>query len=103
MEIRLLHTDDCHVWKEALSQLESALAEVGLAVKYEVINVKSTEEAQKYKFAGSPSIQIDGEDIDPRAKGIKTYTVVACRPYFYNGKSFDYPPKEMLVEELKKL
>lgn len=99
-KIRLLHTEGCHVYHQTFDELEKALKEKGLPVQFEVILITSEEEAEKYKFFGSPSIQVNEEDIDPKAKMVTKYGISACRPYFWKGKSYDYPPKEMIIEAL---
>lgn len=101
MKIQLLHTAICHAWKESLSILEDTLKTEGLEVKYEIILIETEEQAKAYKFSGSPAILIDGIDVDPMARNVKTYSIQSCRPYFYRGKSYDFPPKEMILEALK--
>ena len=101
MKILLLHTADCHAWQAAEIELEKALKEVGKPVAYEVILVDSQELAVKNKFLGSPTIQIEGKDVDPAADKITNFTVEACRPYFWQGKSFDFPPAEMIIAALR--
>lgn len=101
MKIQLLHTADCHAWKDSLSILEDALKTKGLEAKYEVILVETEDQAKIYKFSGSPTMFIDGVDADPLARNIKTYSVSSCRPYFYKGKTYDYPPKEMILDALR--
>lgn len=100
MKIQLLHTVDCHVWRDSLSVLEDALKIKGLEVKYEVILIEKEERAKEYKFSGSPTILVEGIDVDPMARNVKTYSVSSCRPYFYQGKTYDFPPKEMILETL---
>ena len=85
-----------------MDELETALDEVRLPVKFIMIRIDKLADAKKMKFAGSPAIHIDGEDIDPKAREIKKFAVVACRPYYYEGKSYDWPPKSMIVDALKK-
>lgn len=101
MTIQLLHTVDCHAWKDALVILEQALKEAGQGVRFEVVLIETPQDAQKFKFLGSPTIMVNGIDVDPRARNVTSFAVAACRPYFYNGKSHDYPPKEMIIEALK--
>lgn len=99
--IRLLHTEDCHAYHEAFDELERALKEKGLPVKFEVILITSGKEANEHKFFGSPAIQVNGEDVDPKAKMVTKYGASSCRPYLWKDKSYDYPPKEMIAEALK--
>lgn len=99
--IRLLHTADCHAYHYALDELEKALKEKDLPVKFEVILITSEKEANDHKFFGSPAIQVNGEDVDPKAKMVTRYGASSCRPYLWKGKPYDYPPKEMILEALK--
>lgn len=101
MKIQLLHTADCHAWKDSLSILEDALRNKGVEIKYEVMLVETEDQAGMYKFSGSPTILIDGIDVDPMARNVKSYSVSSCRPYFYQGKTYDFPPKEMILEASK--
>lgn len=98
-----MHTRDCHIWQKSQTVLEEALTDLNMDVTYEVLLVKSQEEAEKYKFGGSPTIQIDGVDVDPMAKNITKYTLSSCRNYVYKNKFFEFPPKEMIVAALGKI
>lgn len=100
MKIQLLHTLDCHAWRDALVVLEEALKEAQEEIKFEVTLVENNEQAQRFKFLGSPTILVDGQDVDPMAKKATNFAVVACRPYFYKNKTYDYPPREMILEAL---
>lgn len=41
--------------------------ELGFAPTIEIILVESTEEAQRLRFLGSPTIRVDGHDVEPGA------------------------------------
>ncbi len=101
MTIKLLHTDQCHIWKTALDELEAALAELGTPVSYQIVRIDSTEQAHQERFSGSPTITIDGVDVDPAARNLTNFGVSSCRPYLYEGQSFEYPPKLMILTALK--
>lgn len=100
-KIRLLHTQGCHTYHQAFDELEKALKEKGLPVRFEVVLITCEKEAEENKFLGSPTIQVNGEDVDPKAKIVTKYSISLCRLYFWKGKSYDYPPKEMILEALK--
>jgi hypothetical protein len=99
--VRLLHTEACHAYHQAIDEIEKALKEKGLPVKFEVILITSQDQVDLYRFFGSPTVQVNGEDVDPKAKMVTKYGMSSCRPYFWNGKSYDYPPKEMIMEALR--
>ncbi len=102
MKIQLLHTLDCHAWRDAFIVLEVALKDAHEAIRFEVILVENNDQAKRFKFLGSPTILVEGQDIDPMAKNATSFAASACRPYFYKGNSHDYPPKEMILEVLTK-
>lgn len=99
--IRLLHTEGCHAYHNAFDELEKALKEKGLPVKFEVILITSGKEVNEHKFFGSPAIQVNGEDVDPKAKMVTNYGASSCRTYRWKNTSYDYPPKEMIMGALK--
>ncbi|HHT9161927.1 MAG TPA: DF family (seleno)protein [Candidatus Brocadiia bacterium] len=100
IDIRLMHTPGCHSWKDALKVLEEAMAEVGIKSTISVNIIETDEDAVQFKFVGSPTIQINGEDVDASSKRVTQYKAASCRLYFYEGRSYDYPPKEMIINAL---
>lgn len=101
MRIQLIRNDGCHIWQTAEAELRAALAEAGFQVEPEIVVVKNDEDAKKFRFFGSPQITINGHDLDPTAENFNQHQVLGCRIYIWNGKMYEYPPKEMIVEKLK--
>lgn len=99
--IQLLHTESCHSYQEALVGIKEALKELGLSAEIEVTLVDSPEKARAYKFLGSPTIKINGLDLEPELEATENFSMNACRTYVYEGSLYHYPPKEMLLEVLK--
>jgi hypothetical protein len=65
VQIRFLYSEQCPSHDEALERLRTVLHEEGIQADIEVIRVETFEEARRYRFSGSPTILIDGNDIDP--------------------------------------
>ena len=101
LNIQLLHTLDCHSYQKAINELEGALEEVGLPVRYEVILVNSRVVAEEHRFIGSPTIRINDVDIEPEAAGVEKFSLCSCRPYFWKDKFYDYPPKDMILSAIR--
>lgn len=101
--IQLLHTESCHSYQEALVEIKEALEELDLQAEVEVIPVDSPEKAQAYKFLGSPTVKINGLDLEPELEATGNFSLNACRTYIYEGVLYHYPPKEMLLEALRPL
>ncbi len=73
MRVELLYTDDDPGYMTARQNLVEVLSEDAFETPVQMIAVGSLEDAQLLGFPGSPTIRIDGEDIDPEsATGIGT-------------------------------
>jgi hypothetical protein len=99
--IEFLYYDDCPGYPEALDILKEVLSEEHVKVEVNMIRVMNEDEAKRLKFIGSPTIRINGEDVEP---GIEQSAEFRghCRVYFYHEQVFEWPPKEMIREALKK-
>ena len=97
MKVTFLHTADCHIWKTAINELEEALTEAKLEIKYDVVQVTSQTQAEKLKFTGSPTVLINGKNVDKMKRKINQFTNSGCAIYFWKGKTYEYPPKEMIT------
>ena len=61
MNVTLLYFDDCPNWRVTDGHLQALTGEIaGLEVAH--IEVTTPEDAERYRFRGSPSILIDGRD-----------------------------------------
>ena len=77
MTVTVLYFDGCPNWELARDRAEEALRVVGASEAVGLQRVESVEEAERFRFAGSPTILIDGEDRFPGAGDV----AMACRLY----------------------
>lgn len=101
LTIDFLYYNDCPHYPEALDILKDVLSEEHIKVDINMIQVANVDEAQQLKFLGSPTIRINGEDVEPET-GQRTEYQGHCRMYLYQGQLFSWPPKEMIRDALKK-
>ena len=66
MKIEFLYFKDCPAYKPALSLLEQVLLEADTDTAISKIEVTTQELAMQHRFLGSPSIRINGKDIEGR-------------------------------------
>lgn len=97
----LLHNRDCHVWEKFLKELETWLREKEIGGTVEVREVATDEEARALRFFGSPQLTIDGKDVDPMAEKMSNFHAIGCRLYFWEGKTFEFPPLPMIEQALQ--
>ncbi len=66
MRVELLFWEGCPSHPRALAELRAAMAEVGLDPSEVVVReVRTQAETTRERFAGSPTIRIDGVDVQP--------------------------------------
>jgi len=94
MKIELLYFDGCPNHEPALEVLRQVLAEDGVDAPVETVNVTSDEQAVRHRFLGSPSIRIDGRDVEKEARAADFGR--GCRIYLWNGTPKGYPSREMI-------
>lgn len=94
---------------EALSKVSTVLEATGVEVLVNKINVISEELAKQYQFISSPTIRLNGRDIQMDVKeslcescGDLCGDEVDCRIWVYQGKEYTVPPKAMIIEALLK-
>jgi hypothetical protein len=79
MNVELLYWEGCPSHPRALADLRAAMADLGLDPSTVVLREIDTREgAERERFVGSPTIRIDGNDI--QSPGEEPYGL-ACRVY----------------------
>jgi hypothetical protein len=101
--IELLYTNDCKAWPMVLVNLKKALKQLGIKEKPRLIAIDTIEQAELYNFFSSPTIHIEGVDIDPHSRHINKRGLGCDRPYFYAGKAWKVPPVEFIMTNLHEL
>jgi hypothetical protein len=95
VEVELLYWAGCPSHPEALAMLQ---AELGEDVPVTAREVVSEEQAAAERFAGSPTIRVDGEDLFP----IDDPPGLTCRVYrLADGRYSPTPDPDELRERLR--
>lgn len=82
MKVELLYFDGCPNWTVTEQRLRTALDLVGVSAGIEHCQVDSQEQAKRHRFAGSPSIRINGKDPFLSASAAFELT---CRDLLHSG------------------
>ena len=80
MKTELFYFDDCPSWQQALENLKRALELEQLPDEVEMIQVTDPADAQAKRFVGSPTIRIDGTDVEGPDAETHGYAY-GCRVY----------------------
>ena len=76
------------------------MAEENVRAEIEVIKVETDEQAQHLRFIGSPTIRVDGQDIDPPPPD--AYYALTCRAYrLDDGRISPLPSPDLIRRALQ--
>jgi predicted nucleic acid-binding protein len=99
VRIDFLFWRECPSHPEARELLDDVLAARGIGAEVVEHEVFTEEEAQELSFPGSPTIRVDGRDID--AAGAAARPALTCRIYHLpDGRVSPIPSREQLEEAL---
>ena len=100
MKTELYYFDGCPSYQQALDNLKEALELEALPADVAMIRVDSPDDAQAKRFIGSPTIRIDGADVEGPEAEQKGYGF-GCRIYADNGSSAGWPSVERIRHALQ--
>ena len=100
MRIEILYFEGCPTHDAAVSLVEETLDRLDVDAEVHEIDVETDDRAQELGFLGSPSIRVDGVDIDPDAKVDGPYGR-SCRVYEGSDGLTGVPPAEWLENAIR--
>ena len=98
-KVEFLFFKSCPGHKQALINLKAALQDSGIKAHLVLTNVTTEAQAMKVGFQGSPSIRVNGKDLEGRNEG----HYYGCRIYQIDGKITPTPTKEFIQEKVREL
>jgi hypothetical protein len=101
MKITFLFYEDCPSHDAALDRLRQVMTEESVQAEVQIIKVETEEQAQRLHFVGSPTILVNGRDIDPPPPD--AYYALTCRAYrLEDGRISPLPSPDMIRQALKR-
>jgi hypothetical protein len=100
MLIEMLRTEDCPNAGPYLPRLRRLVADAGVTEPVRVRIIDDPEQAQRERFLGSPTVRVDGRDIDPGADHRQDYGL-SCRLYGGPDGLRGTPPDEWVLGPLR--
>lgn len=92
MTIQVLYFAGCPNHPPTVALVREVLTGLGLSAEVEEIEVNTQADAERLRFLGSPTVQVNGVDIEPSARE-RTHYALSCRMYDGSG----IPPRELPV------
>jgi hypothetical protein len=97
--VELLFFDGCPNHEELESRVRALLQRRWPETELELRLVGSDEEARRTGFLGSPSVRVDGRDVEPGAQTRDDFGL-KCRLYRVDGQLAGTPPDVWIAEAL---
>lgn len=99
MKIELLYFDGCPNHEALLPRLREILAQAGIVTEIELRKITGDDAAQCERFLGSPTVRVNGHDVEPDAE-VRTDYGMKCRLYRTAAGLSGQPPQECLQAAL---
>ena len=100
MRIELLYFDGCPGYAELRDRLPRLLERAGVVATMAEQRIDSEDAARRERFLGSPTLRVDGRDIDPAAGSRRDYGL-RCRLYPFEDGLQRTPPDAWVIETLR--
>ena len=101
MKATLYYFTDCPSYTTALENLKEALRREGLPEDVKMVSVADEAQAKAAQFIGSPTIRINGVDVEGAEAEHAGYGF-ACRVYADGAKRAGWPSVEQVQQALRR-
>ncbi len=93
--IEVLYFEGCPNLEPTVALARDVTAELGIAAEIREVAIRDEADAKRFRFLGSPTVRVNGVDIDPEAAARTDYAF-GCRLWGASG----VPPRELMLSAL---
>jgi hypothetical protein len=97
--VELLYFDGCPNYEAFRPHLRQLLAHHYPTVPISMIRIDGEDDAQQHRFLGSPTLRVNGRDVDPTAAGRDAYGL-QCRVYATPAGMAGVPTDQWILDAL---
>lgn len=99
--IELLYVDRCPHHETFLPHLRKLLDEHGIIAPVTLVRIDSHDDARARRFLGSPTLRVNGHDVDPASGGdVEDAYALQCRLYSTPTGIAGAPPDQWILDAL---
>jgi hypothetical protein len=98
--VELLYFEGCPSHEAARELIERIAVEEAIDSEVRLVAVTSVEEAEQLRFLGSPTVRVNGHDIEPGADRRRGFSL-ACRVYGTESGRQGVPPETWVRAALR--
>ncbi len=100
--IEVLYVLDCPHYPATLALVERVRAELAIDAELRTTLVVDQAAADQARFAGSPTVRVDGQDVEPGSEPATEY-VLGCRLYRHEHRFAGQPEEHWVREALQRM
>jgi hypothetical protein len=97
--VEVLAFEGCPNRDHAVELVERVAAELGVRPEVRVVDVEGPDEAERRRFLGSPTVRVDGRDVEPGAE-TRSEFALSCRVYRTRRGTVGLPDREWIRRAL---
>jgi hypothetical protein len=101
MRIEVLYIEGCPAYQATVRRVGAVLSECGLETDIRSIRIENEDHAKVLRFLGSPTVRIDGVDIEPGARGSLGFGF-GCRVYATPTGMECIPPAALIRDAISR-
>ena len=95
MRVEILYFEGCPNHRPTVELVRRSIDECGVSAQLKEVKVRDDEDARRLRFLGSPTVRVNGVDVEPDAEARRDYAI-GCRVYEENG----IPSRDLVVAAL---
>jgi hypothetical protein len=95
MKVEILYFSGCPNHVPAVDRVHEVLQQEETSADLVEVEVNDAASAQQVGFLGSPSIRVNGQDVEPAARAVRAFGMI-CRTYIDGGRRAGVPPLEWI-------
>jgi mercuric ion transport protein len=100
VKVEVLYIADCPNHKPAVDRVRDVLCSAGMPERVQEVEICTQEDAEAMRFLGSPTVQINGFDVEPEARAVQHFGL-GCRSYAENGRRSGLPSRDLIRSALQ--
>jgi hypothetical protein len=97
--VEVLHVEGCPNYPETLALVQRVGTELGIDVELRTTLIADQAAAERARFPGSPTVRVDGRDVEPGSEPAGDYTL-ACRLYRLEHRFAGQPEERWIRDAL---
>ena len=73
VEVKVFFSEGCDNTPLTIDLIKRTALESGIEIDLKTVLVESQDQAQQWKFLGSPTVQVNGLDIEPSTRSVPAF------------------------------